>query len=107
MNAKLFVATAAVCAALFGSGCSSAPQALILGKWEVEGAPTKMTAEFDRDGTAKITVLGQTLQATYTLTGDELEWKINGMSTKVKANVTPTELDLTDGSNQTVKYKRR
>jgi len=77
MNAKLSIVIAG-CMALFVSACGSSPQSLILGKWEVESA-IKMTAEFSRDGTAKITMFGQTLQGTYKLNAEnELEWTLNG-----------------------------
>src|SRR6266487_440047 len=51
-------AVAAACLFLFLSACSPSPQSLILGKWEVENAPAKMTAEFKSDGTASISVVG-------------------------------------------------
>jgi hypothetical protein len=120
MNAKLTIVIAA-CAALFLSACGSGPQSLILGKWEVEsakvggvdvgngqiGSAIKMTAEFSGDGTAKITMFGQTLQGTYKLSGgNELEWTMNGQTTKSKVNVTATELEVTDEANRTNKYKR-
>ena len=98
----------AVSMAIFLSACGSGSQSLILGRWEVENAPMKMLAEFDRDGSAKITMFGQTLRGSYKLTGDnELEWSMNGMSTKAKINVTATELELTDSENRTIKYRRR
>jgi hypothetical protein len=107
MNAKVRIVFAA-CLALFVFACGSSPQNLILGKWEVESAPMKMTAEFSRDGTAKITMLGQTLQGRYKLDeGNELEWTMNGITTKAKANVTETELELTDNQNRTIRYKRK
>ncbi len=66
-----------------------------------------MTVEFSRDGTAKLTMFGQTLQGTYKLNAEnELEWTLNGKTTKSKAKVTATELELTDDSNRTIKYKR-
>jgi uncharacterized protein (TIGR03066 family) len=106
MNAKLGIVLA-VCLAVFVSACGPSPQSLILGKWEVENAPMKMTAEFSPDGTAKITMLGQTVQGRYKLnSGNELEWTMNGMSTKSKVTVTATELELTNDANQTIKYKR-
>ena len=72
------------------------------------GRAIKMTAEFKRDGTAKITMFGQTLQGTYKLdAGNELEWTINGITTKSKVNVTTTEMELTDDANRTIKYKRK
>jgi len=105
MNAKLRIVVAA-CMAVFVSACGSSPQSLIVGKWEVESA-MKMTVEFSRDGTAKITMFGQTLQGKYKLNAEnELEWTMNGISTKSKAHVTATELELTDEANRTIKYKR-
>ena len=121
MNAKLsFVLVA--CVAMFISACGSSPQSLILGKWEVAGARVggvddqsaaaagraiKMSAEFNRDGTAKITMMGQTLQGTYKINGEnELEWTMSGITTKSKLNVTATELEVTDDANRTIKYKR-
>ena len=72
------------------------------------GKAIKMTAEFSRDGTAKLTMFGQTLQGTYKLDeGNELEWTLNGITTKSKVNVTPTELELTDDANRTITYKRK
>jgi hypothetical protein len=79
---------------------------MILGRWQVESA-IKMTVEFNGDGTAKLTMLGQTVRGTYKLdSGNELEWTMNGMTTKCKVNVTPLELDLTDEANRTIRYKR-
>ena len=67
----------------------------------------KMTAEFSSDGTARITIFGQTVQGTYKLNaGNELERTMNGITTKGKAKVTATELELTDNANRTIKYKR-
>jgi hypothetical protein len=106
MKDKLCIGLA-VCLVLM-SACASNPQNLILGKWEVENAPTKVTAVFNSDGTAAITILGQTVHGTYKLNGeDELEWSMNGMNTKAKVKVTATELELTDSSNRTIKYKRK
>ena len=106
MNAKLSIVVA-VCMALFISACGSSPQSLILGKWEVDSA-IKVTAEFNRDGTAKITMFGQTLQGTYKVNAEnELEWTLNGRTTKSKVKVTATELEVTDDSNRTIKYKRK
>ena len=106
MNAKLSIVVA-VCMALFISACGSSPQSLILGKWEVDSA-IKVTAEFNRDGTAKITMFGQTLQGTYKLNAEnELEWTLNGRTTKSKVKVTATELEVTDDANRTIKYKRK
>lgn len=123
MNAKLSGVLVA-CVALLVAACSSNPQSLILGKWEAVSAKVgdadpdpaignalnaiKMTAEFNRDGTAKMTMFGQTLQGTYKLNGEnELEWTMSGMTTKGKVNVTATELELTDDSSRTIKYKRK
>jgi hypothetical protein len=122
MNVKLSKVLV-TCIALFVSACGSSPQRLILGKWQVASAQVggadagsaaevgraiKMTAEFSRDGTAKLTLLGQTLQGTYKLNAEnELEWTMNGITTKSKVNVTATELELTDEANRTIKYKRK
>jgi hypothetical protein len=111
------------CVALFVSSCGSSPQSLILGKWEVAGAQVdgvddegaaaagraiKMSAEFDRDGTAKITMMGHTLRGTYKIDGEhELEWTVSGITTKSNLNVTATELALTDNANRTIRYKRK
>jgi hypothetical protein len=52
-------------------------------------------------------MFGQTLQGTYKLdSGNELEWTLNGITTKSKVNVTATELELTDAS-RTITYKRK
>jgi hypothetical protein len=122
MNAKLGIVLVA-CVALFVSACGSGPQSLILGKWEVAGAQAggvdderaaaagraiKMSAEFSGDGTAKMTMMGRTLQGTYKINGEnELEWTMSGITTKSKLNVTPTELEVTDDANRTIKYKRK
>jgi hypothetical protein len=72
------------------------------------GRAIKMSAEFDRDGAAKITMMGQTLQGTYKINGEnELEWTMSGITTKSKLNVTATELEVTDGANRTIKYRRK
>jgi len=105
MNAKLNIVVTA-CMALLLSACVPSSQSLILGKWEVEGAPMKMTVEFSGDGTAKITMFGQTMQGAYKLNGENLEWTMNGRSTKAKVHVTATALELTDDANRTIKYKR-
>jgi len=96
-----------ICLALFVGSCVSGAKSLIIGNWEIEGAPMKMTAHFKRDGTATLTMLGQTLQGTYKVNGEnELEWTVNGRTTTSKIHVTATELEITNDENQTVKYKR-
>ena len=121
-NTTRLIIVAVTCGALFLSACSSGPQNLILGKWEASSASVdgvdagsaqalstiKMTAEFAKDGTARITMFGRTMQGTYKLNGtDELEWSMNGMSTKAKVKVTATDLELTDNANRTIKYKTK
>ena len=102
---KLRIVVATYMAVLV-SACGPSPQSLIVGRWEVDSA-IKMTVEFSRDGTAKITMFGQTLQGTYKLNAEnELEWTLNGRTTKSKVHVTATELELTDDANRTIKYKR-
>ena len=67
-----------------------------------------MTAQFSRDGTAKLTMFGQTLRGTYKLNAEnELEWTLNGRTTKNRIRVTANELELTDDANQTIKYIRK
>jgi hypothetical protein len=105
MNAKAAFLTLA-CVALSMSGCGSSPQKLIVGKWEAGQAGVKVTAEFTRGGEAKITMFGQPIQGTYKVNGnDELEWTLNGKTTKCKVKVTGTEMELTT-EGQTITYKR-
>jgi len=122
MNAKLSIVVAASLA-LFLPACVSRPQDLILGTWEAASATVggadagpeignalnaiKMTAKFNPDGTARITMFGRTLQGTYKFDGNELEWTVNGITTKRKATVTTTELEVADDANRTIKYKRK
>jgi hypothetical protein len=105
MKTKLaFVVLA--CAALSLTGCGSGPQDLIVGKWEAGGAGVKLTAEFTKDGKAKLTIFGQTVQGTYKVNGgDELEWTLNGKTTKCKLKVTATELEVTS-DGKTITYKK-
>lgn len=87
-------------------GCDSGPRSLIVGKWEAGQAGAKLTAEFTRDGKATLTILGQRIQGTYRLNGDdELEWTLNGTTKKCKVKVTATELELVSEGN-TVTYKK-
>jgi uncharacterized protein (TIGR03066 family) len=104
MHTKLGI-VAVVCVAMLVSACGSSPENLIVGKWEAGQPGFKLTAEFARDGTAKLTMLGQTLPGTYKLNGDELEWSMNGRTTKGTVKVTSTEMELTS-DGKTIKYKR-
>jgi len=105
MNTKLWILTL-ICVALLISGCGSSPQKMIVGKWEAGQAGVKVTAEFTRDGQAKITMFGQPIQGTYKVNGnDELEWTLNGKTTKCKVKVTGTDMELTT-EGQTITYKR-
>lgn len=106
MNTKFRIVAAAWVAGLLAA-CSPSPQSLIVGTWQAESA-AKITAEFDKDGTAKITMFGQTLRGTYKLTSDhELEWSLNGTTTRATIKVTATELELTDASKRSIVYKRK
>ena len=97
---------ALTCAALTLAACGrSGPQDLIVGKWKAGQEGIKVTAEFAKGGTAKLTMFGQTLTGTYRLDGDELEWSLNGKTTKSKVKVSATELEVTSNGN-TVIYKR-
>ena len=99
-----FAALAWACLAL--CGCNSGPKDLLVGKWEAGQDGAKMTAEFASDGKVTLTMLGQPLQGTYKVNGDdELEWTINGETAKCKMKVTEKELQLTNGG-QTIKYRK-
>ena len=104
MKTKLGI-VAVACVVVFMSGCGSSSENLILGKWEAGESGLKITAEFAKDGKAKITMFGQTLQGTYKLNGDELEWTLNGRTTKGKVKLTATEMELTS-EGKTIKYKK-
>jgi len=93
MKTKLGI-LAVACVVLFVSGCGSSPEDQILGKWEAGESGVKLTAEFAPGGEAKITLFGKTLQGTYKLDGDELEWTLNGTTTKCKVKVTATDMEL-------------
>ena len=98
------IVMALICVLLGSSACSrSGPQDLTVGKWKTGQGGIKVTAEFAKNGTAKLTMFGQTLQGAYKLEGDELEWALNGKKNKVK--VTESELEVTS-ENITVIYKR-
>jgi hypothetical protein len=103
------------CVVLFLSGCGSSaqnpivgssPQNLIIGKWEAGESGGIITAEFSKDGKANLTMFGRTLEGTYKMNGDdELEWTLNGKTTKCKVKVSATTLVVTSEGN-TVKYKK-
>jgi uncharacterized protein (TIGR03066 family) len=80
----------------------------LVGTWErVKGTlPPGATVEFTKGGKAKLTMFGQTLQGTYKVNGgDELEWTLNGKTTKSKVKVTTTEMEVTS-EGKTIKYKK-
>jgi len=104
MKTKLGI-LALACMVLFVSGCGSGPQDQILGKWEAGESSFKLKAEFARGGKAKLTMFGKTLQGMYKLNGDELEWTLNGTTTRCKVKVTTTEMELTS-EGKTIKYKK-
>jgi hypothetical protein len=94
------------CIALVVSGCGSSPQDLIVGKWEAGQPGAKLTAEFTKDGKAKLTMFGKPVQGTYKLHGgDELEWTVNGQTTKFKVKVAATELEVIS-EGKAITYKR-
>src|SRR5262245_33396584 len=104
MRTKLAFAVLA-CVALSVSACGNSAQNQIVGKWEAGADGAKITAEFTKDGKANLTMLGQSLQGTYKVNGDELEWTVNGKTVKSKVKVTATELQVTSEGN-TVTYKK-
>src|SRR5262249_29696903 len=89
----------------FSGRTSSSPQNLIVGKWEAGESGLKLTAEFTKDGKAKLTMFRQTLRGTYRLNGDELEWTLNGKTTKMKVKVAVTEMAVTS-ERKSIKIKR-
>src|SRR5262245_28424672 len=108
INMKAILAIAAsIWMALTLSACGSpGPQELIIGKWKAGKEGIKVEAEFARDGRANLTMFGQTLQGRYQSNGEELEWTVNGRTTKNKAKVTATELEITGGDGMTIIYVR-
>ena len=104
MKTKLGIA-AALCVAMFLSACGSSPETLIVGKWQAGESGFKLTAEFSKDGSAKLNMFGHTVLGTYKLDGDELEWTLNGKTTKCKAKVTAAEMELTS-EGKTITYKK-
>jgi hypothetical protein len=103
---KKFAFVVLACVGLFVSGCGSSPQNLIVGKWEAGQAGGKLAVEFLKDGKAKITILGQTLQGTYKVNGgDQLEWTLNGKTTTFKMKLTATALELTS-NGKSITYKK-
>jgi uncharacterized protein (TIGR03066 family) len=101
-----FAIVALACITVSMSGCGSSPQNLIVGKWEAGQAGNKITAEFTKDGKATLTMFGKALHGTYKVNGgDELEWTLNGTTTKHKVKVTSTELEATSEGN-TITYKK-
>jgi hypothetical protein len=90
---------------MFLSGCGSSPESLIIGKWQAGETGFKITAEFSKNGTAKLNMFGHTVHGTYKLDGDELEWTVGGKTTKSKAKVTTTEMELTS-EGKTITYKK-
>jgi hypothetical protein len=103
---KKFALAALLCFVLTMSGCGSSPQSLIVGRWEAGQAGAKLVAEFAQDGKAKITILGQTLQGSYKINGDdELEWTMGGRTTKFKAKVTATQMELSS-DGKTIIYTK-
>jgi len=101
-----FAIVIVACLALFVSACGTSPQSLIVGKWEAGEGGVKVTAEFTKGDKAKLTMFGQTPEGTYKVNGgDELEWTLNGKTTKCKMKVTATELEVTS-EGKTIKYKK-
>ena len=69
---------------------------------------TLYVAQFRDDGTASLTLFGQTVQGGYKVNeNSELEWAMNGMSSRHKVAVSGDKLEITDAENRTIVYKRR
>ena len=109
INMKTNLAIVALfCLVLTLSACGGpSPQDLIVGKWKAGQGGIKVEAEFAKDGTAKLTMFEQTLRGTYNLNGDELEWTLNGKTTKHKVKVSATELEVTGDNKTVIIYKRQ
>ncbi len=101
-----FAIVVLACVAFSVSGCGSSPQDQIVGKWEAGQEGAKITAEFAKDGKATLTMFDKPVQGTYKVNGDELEWTLNGNTTKSKVKITATELELTS-EGKTIKYKKK
>jgi hypothetical protein len=106
MNSK-FVLSILAGSMLALTGCGSSPRKLIVGRWEAEQSGVKISAEFKQDGKATLVMFGQPLQGTYKLNGsDQLEWNVNGRTTKGKIKVTGKSLEVTNDEGATIVYKR-
>lgn len=92
--------------ALVLGGCRRTAQDMIIGKWVAGQGGIKVQAQFERDGTAQLTMFGQTLRGTYKLEGDELVWVLNGITSKHKVKVGENELEVTGDGGATIIYKR-
>ena len=108
MNARFGMLVAAFLV-VFQAACESSPQNSIVGAWQVDDPAAKITIEFGRAGALQFTTFGITQQGTYEFTGpNEMEWQLSGRpSAKFKVSATPKAIELTDGQNQTVIFKRK
>src|SRR5262249_24171370 len=100
-----FAFVLAACVVVSLVGCGSSSQNAIVGKWEAGQAGLTLKAEFTKDGKARITIFGKTIEGTYKVNGDQLECTLNGTTTKSKVKVTGTELELTS-EGKTITYKK-
>ena len=85
------------------------PQDLIVGKWEAEQNGQKITAEFKKDGTVKLTHGDQMRDGKYKFTDDKtMEVEIAEMEKVVlKTSVSKDELSTTnEKNNRVLKFKR-
>ena len=109
---KQFRAVLAIFAAvLLFSACSSSPQSMIVGTWQLEG-PMKVAYEFHKDGTVKLLAMGRSVDGTYKLVGDSvLEMPTGeGGIEKIKVKLSADELELTHGNDTTnppAKFRRK
>jgi uncharacterized protein (TIGR03066 family) len=102
---KLFAFVLLACVAVSISGCGSSEEKLIVGKWEAANG-AKMAAEFRKDGRGCLTIMGQSIEGTYKVNGDdELEWTVDGTTQKFKVKVGAKELEFSS-EGQTITYKR-
>src|SRR5262245_30995600 len=89
--------------------CDVSSHKRLVGKWQARSA-LKVTAEFDKNGVAQLTMFGQTVRGHYEWVGENvLQCTLNGMTTRYRVQVSATELELTDerNQNQTIVYERK
>jgi hypothetical protein len=79
----------------------------IVGRWESVDAPVRVVQEFGADGQSEMSTLGTTTQGTYTLDGDDIDWRSGTLVVKAKVKFSSTtEMELNDDAGQRVRYTK-